>query len=115
MTHPDEEYRDMKKAKRENDMRGYINDAHHGILTRCFCGERIVNKFSPAIKFPGDFDTLPGRRYFTCAKFENDGFHFCHSWVFAMKEDVKGMLSRVDEMYAQIDKLKDQLKRVTHP
>ncbi|CAN6889621.1 hypothetical protein Bca4012_072434 [Brassica carinata] len=115
MTHPDEEYHDMKEAKRENDMRGYINDAHHGILTRCFCGERIVNKFSPAIKFPGDFDTLPRRRYFTCAKFENDGFHFRHSWVFAMEEDVKGLLSRVDEMYAQIDKLKDQLKRVTHP
>lgn len=46
---------------------------------------------------------------------QNDGLHFRHQWVFAIKEEVKGLLSRVDEMAAQIDELKDQIKRVTCP
>ena len=60
----------MKELKKYNNMLRCIADAHHGIPTRFPCGGRIVDEVSPGKKFPGDFDTLPGRKYFTCENFE---------------------------------------------
>ncbi|KAF3484969.1 hypothetical protein F2Q69_00052072 [Brassica cretica] len=97
MTHPHEEYSHVKELKKYNNMLGCIADTHYGIPTRCPCGGRIVDEVSLGKKFPGNFDTLPGRKYFTCDNFE---------------DEVKGLLTRVDEMAAEIAELKDQLKRV---
>ncbi|KAF3512549.1 hypothetical protein F2Q69_00005607 [Brassica cretica] len=97
MTHPHEEYMHMKQLKKYNNMLGCIADAHYGIPTGCPCWGRMVDEVSPGKKFPGDFDTLPGRKYFVCDKFE---------------DEVKGLLQRVDEMVVEITDLKDQLKRV---
>ncbi|CAF1919733.1 BnaCnng22280D [Brassica napus] len=112
MTHPHEEYMDMKELKKYNNMLGCIADAHFGIPTRCPCGGRIVDEVSPSKKFPSDFDTHSGRKYFTCANFEDDGLHFRQPWVFAIQDEVKGLLKRVDEMAVEITELKDELKRV---
>ncbi|KAL0729352.1 hypothetical protein Bca4012_025445 [Brassica carinata] len=116
MTHPYEEYRMMKAAKRENDMRMFINDAHHGIPNRCPCGGRMVNEVAADKKF----DTLPRKKFFTCDKFEvlpyqDDGLHFRQPWVFAIEDEVKGLLTRCNEMAAEIAALKDQLRCLTHP
>ncbi|CDY30275.1 hypothetical protein Bca4012_032463 [Brassica carinata] len=97
MTHPHEEYSHMKELKKYNNMLRCIADAHYGIPTRCPCGGRIVDEVSPGKKFAGDFYTLPGRKYFTCDNFE---------------DEVEGLLTRVDEMTAEIAELKDQLKHV---
>ena len=70
MTHPDEEYSHMKALKRHNDMLGFVADAQYGIPTKCPCGGGIIPEVSPCNKFPNDFDTQPGRRYFTCKNFE---------------------------------------------
>ena len=70
MTHPDEKYRQMTAWKRDVDMLGFVADAHCGIPTRCPCGRTIINEVSRDPKYPTDFDTLPGRKYFTCKNFE---------------------------------------------
>ncbi|CAF1707995.1 hypothetical protein Bca4012_005931 [Brassica carinata] len=112
MTHPHEEYMHMKQLKKYNNMLGCIADAHCGIPTGCPCWGRIVDEVSPGKKFSGDFDTLTGRKYFVCDKFEDDGLHFRQPWVFAIQDEVKGLLQRVYEMAVEITDLKDQLKRV---
>ncbi|KAH0892875.1 hypothetical protein HID58_055304, partial [Brassica napus] len=42
----------------------------------------------------------------------DDGLHFRQPWVFAIQDEVKGLLQRVYEMAVEITDLKDQLKRV---
>ncbi|KAF3581189.1 hypothetical protein DY000_02033598 [Brassica cretica] len=110
MTHPHEEYNHIKELKKYNNMLRCIADAHYGIPTRCPCGGRIVDEVSPGKKFPGKFDTLPGRKYFTCDNFEDDGLHFRQPWVFVIQDEVKSLLTRVDEMVAEIAELKDEVK-----
>ncbi|KAL0700805.1 hypothetical protein Bca4012_056927 [Brassica carinata] len=99
MTHPDEEYRQMKAWKRESDMLGFVADAQCGIPTRCPCGGIIINEVSRDPKYPTDFDTLPGRKYFTCKIFE---------------KEVEKLRDRVDAMAAEIAELKYNLAR-TNP
>ncbi|KAL0713117.1 hypothetical protein Bca4012_020095 [Brassica carinata] len=117
MTHPYEEDRDMKALKRHNDMLGFVADAEYGISASCPCGGRIINKVSPEPKYPTDFDTFPGIKYFTCVKYEviyyvqNDGLHFRQPWVFGVQQEVDKLIKRVEEMAAEIAELKDKLTR----
>ncbi|KAG2300169.1 hypothetical protein Bca52824_036641 [Brassica carinata] len=85
----------------------------------CPCGIRldalvalvgtIINEVSRDPKYPTDFDTLPGRKYFTCKNFEIDGFHFRQPWVFGVQEEVEKLRDRVDAMAAEIAELKYNL------
>nr|VDD23712.1 unnamed protein product [Brassica rapa] len=75
MTHPDKEYRQMKAWKRDTNMLGCVADAECGIPPDALVGT-IINEVSLNLKYPTDFDTLPGEKYFTCKNYENDGFHF---------------------------------------
>ncbi|KAG2314795.1 hypothetical protein Bca52824_017917 [Brassica carinata] len=111
MTHSYEEDRDMKALKRQYDMLGFVADAEYGIPASCPCGGRIINEVSPEPKYPTDFDTFPGRKYFTCVKYENDGLHFRQPWVFGVQEEVEKLIKRVEEMAAEIAELKDKLTR----
>ena len=135
MTHPDEDYRQMKAWKRDTNMLGCVADAECGITTRCPCGGTIINEVSRNLKYPTDFDTLPGRKYFTCKNYEviyvkcpdfllilsgfdtlpfyvqNDGFHFRQPWVFGVQEGVQMLRKRVDVMAAEIAELKYKLTR----
>lgn len=70
MTHPDEEYSQMKALKRDINMLGCVADAGCGIPTRCPCGGTIINEVARNLKYKTDFDTLPGRKYFTCKNYE---------------------------------------------
>ncbi|KAG5406870.1 hypothetical protein IGI04_012989 [Brassica rapa subsp. trilocularis] len=100
MTHPDEEYSHMKALKRHNDMLGFVADAQYGVPTKCPCGGGIIPEVSPCNKFPNDFDTQPGRRYFTCKNFE---------------DEVTKLVDRVKEMAEEIDRLKAQLYQLHRP
>lgn len=62
-----QERREMKKTKKHLDMVQYTCDAEYGIPRSCPCGGRIVNEVSAN---PKDKDFSPGRKYFTCDKFE---------------------------------------------
>lgn len=70
----------MKALKRHNDMLGFVADAAYGVPTKCPCGGGIIPEVSPCNKFPNDFDTQPGRRYFTCKNFEVIFIFGFHTW-----------------------------------
>ncbi|CDY47862.1 BnaCnng15580D [Brassica napus] len=111
MTHPNEEHNQMKALKTPNEMHGFVVDVECGIPTSCPCGGRIINEVSRDPKYRTDFDTLPGRKYFTCINFENDGFHLRQPWVFGVQEEVAKLRKRVYKMAAEIAELKDKLTR----
>ncbi|KAF3514174.1 hypothetical protein F2Q69_00007753 [Brassica cretica] len=93
MTHPYEENNQMKALKGYNDMLG------------------IINEVSQDPKYQNDLETLPGKKYFTCINFENDGFHFRQPWVFGVQEEAEKLRKHVIEMAAEIAELKDKLTR----
>ncbi|KAG5400651.1 hypothetical protein IGI04_015258 [Brassica rapa subsp. trilocularis] len=91
MTHPAEEYRQMKAWKIDTNMLGCVTDAECGILTRCPCGG--------------------GNHQRGVSEPENDGFHFRQPWVFGVQEEVEMLRKRVDAMAAEIAELKYNLTR----
>nr|VDC76323.1 unnamed protein product [Brassica rapa] len=58
----------MKAWKRDTNMLGCVADAECGIPTRCPLWGTIINEVSRTLKYPTDFDTFTGRKYFTCKK-----------------------------------------------
>nr|VDD54827.1 unnamed protein product [Brassica oleracea] len=101
----------MEELKNHYDMIGFIADAQYGIPTRCPCGGEIMKDASPNPKYPSDFDTLPGRRYLTCKRYKDDGMHFRQPWVFGVEEEVRSLRREVDDMAAEIAKLKRLITR----
>ncbi|KAG2314341.1 hypothetical protein Bca52824_017463 [Brassica carinata] len=73
---PAEERRDRKRQKEYINMLGYMADSEYGILTRCPCGGRIINE----VRGKEDYNTLPGKRFFTCKNYQADGFHYRQPW-----------------------------------
>ena len=76
---------ERRHSKRQNDyinMLGFVADSEDGILRRCPCGGRIIHE----VRGKDDYDTLPGKRFFTCKNYEVslifhgliivDGFHY---------------------------------------
>ncbi|CAG7888608.1 unnamed protein product [Brassica rapa] len=112
MTHSNEEHSQMKALETHNKILGFVADAECGFPTSCPCEGRIIKEVSRDPNYQTDFDTLPGRKYFTCVNFDNDGFHFRQPWVFfGVHEEVAKLRKRVDEMAAEIAELKDKLTR----
>ncbi|KAF8100681.1 hypothetical protein N665_0218s0019 [Sinapis alba] len=111
MTDPYQEMKDMKKLKQHYDMLGFPADVQYGIPTRYPCGGEIKQDVSPNPKYPSDIDTILGRRYFTCKKFEDNGMHFLHPWAFGVKEEVNSLRKQVDDMAEEIAKLKSLITR----
>ncbi|KAF3587089.1 hypothetical protein F2Q69_00027453 [Brassica cretica] len=89
----------MKKTKKYYDMIHFVCDAEHGIPSACTCGGRIVDEISTN---PKDKDWLPGRRYFTCNEFEDDGLHIRQPWVIRVEEEVRRLREEVNAMAAEI-------------
>uniref|UniRef100_M4DT44 Uncharacterized protein n=1 Tax=Brassica campestris TaxID=3711 RepID=M4DT44_BRACM len=48
------------------------------------------------------YDYLPGKRYFICCEFENDGMHFRQPWVTGMQQEVE----RFKKIFNEQEKLK---------
>ncbi|KAL0702220.1 hypothetical protein Bca4012_058342 [Brassica carinata] len=104
-----QERREMKKMKKHFDMVQYTCDAEYMIPRSFPCGGRIVNEVSANLK---DKDFLPGRKYFTCDKLEDDGLHFRQPWVIGVEEEVLRLRKEVDAMAAEIAALKLLIPRV---
>ncbi|KAF3489075.1 hypothetical protein F2Q69_00052124 [Brassica cretica] len=66
---------ERKHSKRQKDyinMLSYTCDSEYGIPRRCSCGGRIIDE----VRVKQEYDTLPGKRFFTCANYEET---FCNS------------------------------------
>ncbi|KAL0679186.1 hypothetical protein Bca4012_007167 [Brassica carinata] len=74
-------------------MVGYVCDSEYGIPRRCPCGSTIIDE----VRGKEDYDTLPGKRFFTCKNYEDDGLHYRHPWVFGVQEEIERLTTRVEE------------------
>ncbi|KAL0761798.1 hypothetical protein Bca101_077948 [Brassica carinata] len=90
---PAEERREMKRQKEYYNMVGYVCDSEYGIPRRCLCGSTIIDE----VRGKEDYDTLPGKRFFTCKNYEDDGLHYRHPWVFGVQEEIERLTTRVEE------------------
>uniref|UniRef100_A0A0D3D786 Uncharacterized protein n=2 Tax=Brassica oleracea var. oleracea TaxID=109376 RepID=A0A0D3D786_BRAOL len=63
---PAAEIRDSKRTKEYINMLSSVADSEYGIPTRCPCGGSIIHE----VRGNDDYDTLPGKRFFTCKNYE---------------------------------------------
>ncbi|KAG5381970.1 hypothetical protein IGI04_033440 [Brassica rapa subsp. trilocularis] len=62
---PAEERRDRKRQQEYFNMLGNVADSQYGIPRRFPCGGRIIDEVRVE-----EYDTLPGKRFFTCINYE---------------------------------------------
>ncbi|XP_033146183.1 uncharacterized protein LOC117133627 isoform X2 [Brassica rapa] len=90
---PADERSHSKRQKEYFDMLQYTCDSEYGIPRRCSCGGRIIDE----VRAKEEYDTLPGKRFFTCVNYEADGFHYRQPWVFGVQEQMERLLKRLEE------------------
>uniref|UniRef100_A0A0D3CGV1 Uncharacterized protein n=1 Tax=Brassica oleracea var. oleracea TaxID=109376 RepID=A0A0D3CGV1_BRAOL len=90
---PAEERRHSKKQKDHCNMLGFVADSQYGVPRRCACGGRIIDE----VRGKEDYDSLPGKRFFTCVNYEDDGLHYRHPWVVGVQEENKRLSKRLHE------------------
>ncbi|KAG5379730.1 hypothetical protein IGI04_027572, partial [Brassica rapa subsp. trilocularis] len=90
---PNEERRSMKAQKALFDSLHFVTDSMQGIQERCVCGKRLVRERAPAEVF----DYLPGKRFFTCKEYKDDGMHYRQPWVCAVEEELQMMKTRLEK------------------
>ncbi|KAG2280539.1 hypothetical protein Bca52824_051759 [Brassica carinata] len=61
---------------------------------RCPRGGRIIHE----VHGKDDYDTLPGKRFFTCKNYEADGLHYRQPWVIGVEEHIERLTRRVEEV-----------------
>uniref|UniRef100_M4E692 Zinc finger GRF-type domain-containing protein n=1 Tax=Brassica campestris TaxID=3711 RepID=M4E692_BRACM len=116
---PAEERRHSKRQQDHINMLGFVSDSEYGIPKRCPCGGRIIDE----VRRKDDYDTLPGKRFFTCKNYEADGFHYRQPWVIGVQEEIERLTKRVVEaeevmlgssnLCKLIDRLEDQVKMLS--
>ncbi|KAG2255173.1 hypothetical protein Bca52824_074467 [Brassica carinata] len=89
---PAEERRDRKRQQEYFNMLGNVADSQYGIPRRCPCGGRIIDE----VRVKDEYDTLPGKSFFTCINYEADGFHYRQPWVIGVQE-MERLRKRVEE------------------
>ncbi|KAF3486447.1 hypothetical protein F2Q69_00052265 [Brassica cretica] len=89
----EEEQRDMKPHKAYYDMLDFVANAQQGIPKLCPCGS-ITKEF---VDEEDTYDYLPGKTYFICKDYQNDGLHFRKPWVMGVQEEVERLKVRVHE------------------
>ena len=55
-------------------------DAQYGIPTRCLCGSQIINE----VRGKEEYDSLPGKRFFTCKNYEVNDSELCIPFQFVL-------------------------------
>uniref|UniRef100_A0A0D3D681 Uncharacterized protein n=1 Tax=Brassica oleracea var. oleracea TaxID=109376 RepID=A0A0D3D681_BRAOL len=84
---PAEERRHSKRQNDYTNMLGFVADSEYGIPRRCPCGGRIIDE----VRGKDDYDTLPGKRFFTCKNYEV-------SLIFhGVQEEIERLTKRVEE------------------
>ncbi|CAN7029273.1 hypothetical protein IGI04_029547 [Brassica rapa subsp. trilocularis] len=90
---PEEDRRHSKKQHEHINMLSFVADSEYGIPKRCPCGGRLINE----VRGKEDYDTLPGKRFFTCRNYEADGLHYRQPWVIGVQEELERLTKRVEE------------------
>ncbi|KAL0688694.1 hypothetical protein Bca4012_088371 [Brassica carinata] len=90
---PTKERRHSQRQKDHINMLGFVSESEYGIPKRCPCGGRIIGE----VRRKDDYDTLPGKRFFTCKNYEADGFHYRQPWVIGVHEEIERLTKRVEE------------------
>ncbi|XP_013624907.1 PREDICTED: glutathione S-transferase T3-like [Brassica oleracea var. oleracea] len=90
---PTEDRRHSKRQNHHINMLGFVADSEYGIPRRCPCGGRLINE----VRGKEDYNTLPGKRFFTCKNYEADGFHYRQPWVIGVQEELERLTKRVEE------------------
>ncbi|KAG2248492.1 hypothetical protein Bca52824_088120 [Brassica carinata] len=85
MMDPVEDRRHSKRQTQHINMLGFVADSEYDIPTRCPCGGRVINE----VAGKEDYDTLPGKRFFTCKNYE--------PWVIGVQEELERLTKRVEE------------------
>ncbi|KAL0731146.1 hypothetical protein Bca4012_027240 [Brassica carinata] len=80
---PAEERRDSKKQKDYCDMLHFVQDSLYEIPRRCACGGRIIDE----VARKEDYDSLPGKRFFTCVNYE----------VVGLQEEIQKLTKHLEE------------------
>uniref|UniRef100_A0A0D3E527 Zinc finger GRF-type domain-containing protein n=2 Tax=Brassica oleracea var. oleracea TaxID=109376 RepID=A0A0D3E527_BRAOL len=116
---PAEERRDTKRHQENCNMLGYVADSEYGIPRRCPCGGRIIDE----VCGKEEYDTHPGKRFFSCINYEADGFHYRQPWVIGVQEEIEHLRKRVEEadeviklvpnLNKQIESVEAQVKRLS--
>ncbi|KAG5379420.1 hypothetical protein IGI04_027262, partial [Brassica rapa subsp. trilocularis] len=107
---PTEERRETKSQTELINMQGYVADSEYGIPTRCPCGGRIIDE----VWGKDDYDTLLGKRFFTCKNYKADGFHYRQPWVIGVHEHIERLTKRLEEVeLAEIKALNREVDNLT--
>ncbi|XP_013633054.1 PREDICTED: uncharacterized protein LOC106338678 [Brassica oleracea var. oleracea] len=105
----EEELRDMKAHKAYYNMLHFVANAQQGIPKMCPCGS--ITK--EVVDEEDTYDYLPGKRYFICKDYENDGMHFRQPWVMGMQQEVERLKERFHEqekLLRECEALKGQVR-----
>ncbi|KAG2285155.1 hypothetical protein Bca52824_044759 [Brassica carinata] len=84
----------------------------HGSIVGCNKDSQIVPRGSitkESVDEEDTYDYLPGKRYFICKDFENDGMHFRQPWVMGVQQEVEMLKIKVHEhekLLRECDELK---------
>ncbi|KAF2612079.1 hypothetical protein F2Q70_00008323 [Brassica cretica] len=109
----DEEQRDMKAHKAYYQRVDFVSNSLQGILQLCPCGsitKEIVDE-------EDTYDYFPGKRYFICKDFENDGLHYRQPWVIGVQEEVERLKLKVlrhENLLRECEALKEQVKMLVN-
>ncbi|KAG5408059.1 hypothetical protein IGI04_004378, partial [Brassica rapa subsp. trilocularis] len=116
---PSEERKHSKQQKEYCDMLGFVEDSQYGIPIRCACGGRIIDE----VRGKEDYDSHPGKRFFTCINYEDNGLHYSHPWVVGVQEEMERLRKRLEEaeevikgvpsLNYQIESLEEQVRSLT--
>ncbi|KAG2276869.1 hypothetical protein Bca52824_059424 [Brassica carinata] len=109
-----------RREKRDEEAKGALHHASMRLIisdsARCMCGSRIINE----VRGKEEYDSLPGKRFFTCKNYEDDGLHFRHPWVFGVQEEIESLTKRVKEseevilLMAKLNKQIETLEEQVH-
>ncbi|WZY94651.1 hypothetical protein YC2023_066980 [Brassica napus] len=108
---PQEDRRHSKRQQEHINMLSFVADSEYGIPKRCPCGGRLINE----VRGKEDYDTLPGKWFFTCRNYEADGLHYRQPWVIGVQEELERLTKRVEEaeqMMLGVSNLSKQIERL---
>uniref|UniRef100_A0A0D3A755 Uncharacterized protein n=1 Tax=Brassica oleracea var. oleracea TaxID=109376 RepID=A0A0D3A755_BRAOL len=98
---------ERRHSKRQNDyinMLGFVADSQYGIPRRCPCGGRIIDE----VRRKDDYDTLPGKRFFTCKNYEEE-----IERLTKRVEEAEQVMLGTSNLSKQIETLEEQVKTLS--
>uniref|UniRef100_A0A0D3BW23 No apical meristem-associated C-terminal domain-containing protein n=1 Tax=Brassica oleracea var. oleracea TaxID=109376 RepID=A0A0D3BW23_BRAOL len=101
---PAEEIRHSKKQRDYCNMLWFVQDSQYGIPRRCACGGKIIDK----VRGKEDYDSHPGKRYFTCINYEEE-IERLRKRLEDVEEEIKGVWN----LKFQIQTMQEQVRSLT--